>query len=79
MHFYKNHGKQILNMKGDLIVTHNKDVVSALSKSAGPSQVLNARFLPNVGELRFIDKLEVILIVVKFVFGEDKAAPLEDL
>jgi len=79
MHFYKKQGKQFLNMQGDLILTHNLDVVSAFPKSAGPTNVSNVRFIPNVKALSFFDKLKAVFIVARFVFGKDRALPLENI
>lgn len=79
MHFYKKNGKQLLNMRGDIVLTHNKDVLSAFPKSAGPKRVSNVRFIPNVSKLGFFAKLKAIFIVVCFVFGRDKSLPFENI
>ena len=53
MYFFKLKGKQMLDLRGDLILTHNDALVKSRIKSAAPAGVRNARYIENVAKMGF--------------------------
>lgn len=45
MYFFKQNGKQILDLTGDVVITHNDEPIKARTKSAGPSAIKNHVFI----------------------------------
>lgn len=72
MHFFKSSGKQHLDLAGDLILTHNKDLVSARSKSAGPTKVLNSKYVLLSALTRW-QKVKVTFRVIGHIWGRSEA------
>ncbi len=73
MYFYKERGKQTLDLKGDLIITTAKTVVTARSPSCAPRRVLNANksiCLPLLDTRR--KKLMAIYIVACVIWNGGK-------
>lgn len=68
MYFYYDKGKQHVDLQGDLVITHNKNLVMARAKSAAP-KVHNVSYvvLPGLGIWR---KIKATLLVVGFIWGE---------
>lgn len=68
MYFFKSKGKQVLDLHGDLVLTHNKALVIGRSKSAAPSEVKNGRYvlLPN---LTAWGKFKACLIAWRFIWS----------
>lgn len=71
MYFYKKNGKQHLDLKGDLIITHNDALIKTRSKSAGPRKATNAKYIL-AGKLTFIQKIEACFKVIGFIFGKQE-------
>jgi hypothetical protein len=72
MYFYKRGGKQILDLRGDLILTHNDDLIKGRVKSAAPGGVKNATYIV-VRNMGFIRKLKATFHAMRFIFGPSKA------
>ena len=72
MYFYKRGGKQILDLRGDLIITHNDGLIKGRVKSAAPGGVKNSTYIVtrNMG---FISKIKATFHVIKFIFGSSQA------
>lgn len=49
MYFFKKKGKQHLDLQGDLVLTHNKNLISTRNKSASVRYVHNGKW---IGKLR---------------------------
>ena len=49
MYFYKENGKQILDLKGTLIISHNSDLAKSRTSSAAPSKILNSQYVKLYG------------------------------
>lgn len=70
MYFYKEQGKQLLDMHGDLLITQSNSIIAARSKSAAPSKCINgaAILLPRIDTPW--KKLKAILIVARKIWKE---------
>lgn len=68
MHFYMDSGKQCLEMRGDLILTHNDNIVTSKVRSAAPTHIYNYRCV-RVQELkRLRQKFKALWACAKFIF-----------
>lgn len=75
MHFFVKKGKQHLDLSGDLILSHNKDLVSTRNKSAGPTKVIGAKYVL-LSTLTFWQKMKATFRVIGHIWSrsEKKAA-----
>ena len=73
MYFYKNKGKQVLDLRGDLILTHNVNLVTGRVKSAAPSGVRNAKFVPAISTMSAYLKLKTTFAAIRFIWGPSQA------
>jgi len=75
MHFFNIKGKQHLDLAGDLILTHNEELVSTRNKSAGPAKVTGAKYIL-LSTLTRWQKVKATFRVIGHVWdrGEAKAA-----
>lgn len=78
MYFYKQKGRQCLDLRGDLILTHNDAIAKARVKSAGPSHVRNASYTP-VASLGRLGKLKATWAAVRFIWGPSQALTVETI
>ena len=69
MYFFKLNGKQILDLKGNLIITHNKNLVTGRIKSAAPSAIRNALYIQNISQMSIVNKILATLFVVRFIWS----------
>lgn len=69
MYFYKSRGKQHLDLRGDLILSHNPEIVRARITSAAPAGVHNARYI-TIKQLSFWRKIKATLIAARFIWRE---------
>lgn len=72
MYFFKKDGKQHLDLTGNLILTHNDQLIKARQKSIAPVSAKHARFI-EVAKLTFWGKLRAVWHTVRFVFGPSTA------
>lgn len=72
MYFYKHKGKQVLDLRGDLILTHNDALVKGRVKSAAPSGVLNTKYILISG-LGFVSKIKATWHAIRFIWGPSQA------
>lgn len=77
MYFHKKKGKQILDLRGDLILTHNDKLVKCRVKSAAPSAVRNAKYIPDIATMGFIRKVKATLHAIRFIWGESQALDVD--
>lgn len=68
MYFYKAKGKQVLDLRGDMVVSHNDALVKARCKSAGPSKVCNAKFVL-LGKGKFVGRVIATYHVLRYIWG----------
>lgn len=78
MYFFLKSKKQYLDLTGNLILSHNDRLVKVRTKSAGPTKVLNSKFVLNCGQLTFIGKLKATKIALKFIWGKPNPLTAED-
>ena len=73
MYFFKDKGKQCVDFKGNLILTHNDQLISARAKSAAPGSTQNIKYIL-ITKLNFFQKISAMFTVFGFIWG--KPAPL---
>jgi hypothetical protein len=79
MYFYKLKGRQMLDLRGDLVLTHNDALVKGRVKSAAPSGVRNARYVEGIPALVFLDKLKATWVALRFIWGRSRALKPETI
>lgn len=72
MYFYKHKGRQVLDMRGDLVLTHNDTLVKGRVKSAAPAGVRNAFYVENIPAMGFRAKLRASCLALGFIWGADQ-------
>lgn len=77
MYFYKEKGKQILDLRGDLVLTHNDALVKGRVKSAAPSAVRNAKRIEDIANMSLIRKLRASFAAIRFIWGASQALTKE--
>lgn len=78
MYFFFRNKKQFLDLTGNLILSQNDRLVKARTTSAGPSKVLNAKFVLNCGDLNLRGKLKATILVLRFIWGKPQPLVTED-
>jgi len=75
MYFYLENGKQCLDLKGDLIISHNDELAKVRVPSAGPKKISAPDgYILNLGKLKFFRKIRATFNIIKFVWT---AKPLD--
>lgn len=69
MYFFKNKGKQYLDLTGNLILSHNDRLVKARVKSAAPVKVLSAKYVL-ISTLNIKNKIIATWMVLIFIWGK---------
>lgn len=77
MHFQKVKGRQVLDLRGSLVLTYKKRLIEGTSKSALPFSVVNAKFAQDLGQLSLARKLRVLFMVARFIFSRKYAMRYE--
>lgn len=77
MYFFKKNGKQILDLRGDLVLTHNDALVKSRVKSAAPASVRNAKRIVNIPSLGFWGKVKATKAAIGFIWGESQTLTKE--
>ena len=80
MYFYKLKGRQMLDLRGNLILSHNANLVTGRIKSAAPAGVRNAVWVEGIPTMTWRQKLRVTLRAIAFIWGASQALvghPLE--
>jgi len=78
MYFFFKNKKQYLDLTGNLILSHNDRLVKARTQSAGPTKVLNAKYVVNAGDLNFRGKLKATKLALGFIWGKPNPLIAED-
>lgn len=73
MYFYKHKGRQVLDLRGDLVLTHNDALVKGRVKSAAPSGVRNATYAEGIPAMGFRAKLRTSWIALSFIWGPNRS------
>lgn len=74
MYFYKAKGKQMLDLRGDLILTHNDGLIKGRAKSAAPAGVRNATYVEKIPAMGFRQKLAATRIALRFIWTKQSQA-----
>lgn len=80
MYFYKLKGKQMLDLRGDLVLSHNDGLVVARYKSASPKGVRNATYVVGIPKLSTWGKINASLAALRFIWTAKSQAldPIEE-
>lgn len=70
MYFYKKQGRQVLDLRGNLILSHNPQLIRARVKSAGPRFAKNGKYILSSG---FFSKLRATRAALSFIWGPSQA------
>lgn len=73
MYFFKLKGEQVIDFRGDLILSHNKKLLTARVGSAGPKHAKNVRYIEDIPNLKFIRKIRATCRVIGFIWGKSQA------
>ena len=79
MYFYKQKGKQVLDMRGDLLLTHNDAPVKGRVKSAAPSAVRNIQHIPGISSMGVRRKIRASKAALCFIWGTDQSLSCETI
>ena len=74
MYFFKEDGKQCLDLRGDLILSHNDALVKCRVKSAAPMSVKNAKYILTVSKpWGFWYRVRATVASIRFIWGPNEA------
>lgn len=79
MYFYKQKGRQICDMRGDLVLTHNDALVKGRVKSAAPAAVRNATYVEGIPAMGWRGKWRATLVALAFIWGPSRALTKETI
>lgn len=69
MYYFKKNRKPHLDLRGNLILSHNTALVKAQVKGAAPRYVHNAQSAVDISRMSFWRKLKVWFAAGAFIFG----------
>lgn len=69
MYFHLRKGRQVLDLRGDLVLTHNAALVVGRVKSAAPSSVRNARYICAIPSMGVVRKVRASWAALCFIWG----------
>jgi len=78
MYFYQKNGKQMLDMRGDLVLTHNTALIKARVKSSGPCKARNAEYIL-INTLSVFRKIRATFIAIGFIWGKSTELTTETI
>lgn len=70
MRFYKKKGKQILDLRGNFILSKNEDLIETNARSSAPKEVKFARYVPKIHELKFRGKIVASWRALQFIWTD---------
>lgn len=73
MYFYLQKGRQVLDLRGDLVLSHNSDLCIGRIKSAAPASVRNAKYIVGLPRMGVAAKLRASAAVLRFIWGGSQA------
>lgn len=79
MYFHKLGGKQAVDFRGDLILSHNDELIKARSKSSAPRAAKNAKYILDIPNLGFFKKLRATWAAFTFIWGPSQALTAETI
>ena len=73
MYFFKKRKKIFLDLRGDLILSHNPALVTARLPSAAPHFVRNGRYILDLkGKYGFWHKIRATFATIGFIWGKSE-------
>ena len=72
MYFFRKGKDQHLDLRGNLILSHNDVITKVRSKSAGPVGIQNAEYAL-IHELSFLQRIGLLFKVISFIWGKDQS------
>lgn len=79
MYFYKLKGRQMLDLRGDLVLSHNDKLVRSRISSAAPRGVRNATYVEALPSKSWWKKLRVSFQALRFIWGRSQALESETI
>lgn len=79
MYFWKDRGKQILDLRGDFILSHNDALIRTRVPTAGPKHVRNGRYIVGIARMGFFRRLRASWHALLFVWGPSQALSAETI
>lgn len=79
MYFYNQKGRQVLDLRGDLVLTHNAALVVGRVKSAAPSSVRHARYIAAIPSMGVVRKVRASWAALRFIWGPSQALKEEPI
>ena len=73
MYFFKLKGRQVLDLRGDLVITHNDALIKGRVKSAAPSSVQNAKYIELGKKTVLFRRVRATYHAVLFIWGDSEA------
>lgn len=76
MYFFKVQGDQRLDLRGNLVLSHNDRLIKARVSSAAPKCVKNGRYIPDLksgGFRGFWRRWKATLAAIRFIWGSNQA------
>jgi len=77
MYYFKESGKQILDLTGNLILSFNDSLIKCRAPSAAPDSVKCATKIM-INELTFIKRIAATFIVLGYIWGRNRALVAEN-
>jgi hypothetical protein len=77
MYFFKHKGKQFVDFRGNLILSHNPVLVRARSRNNAPRYAKNAHYVPDIPKLNFFRKIQALWLAFRFIFGKSQRIDTE--
>ncbi len=71
MYFFRKFGKQFLDLRGNLILSHNSELVRARVKSSAPRYVRNAKYIDDITGFR--RRWRATWAALRFIWGSSTA------
>jgi hypothetical protein len=79
MYFHKLNGKQAVDFRGDLILSHNDQLIKTRSKSSAPRAAKNAKYILDISNLGLFKKLRATGAAISFIWGPSQALTAETI
>ena len=71
MYFFTRDGKQHVDGRGDLLLTHNTEPLMARNKSAAPRHAQGLFYVKNIAAMNVWGKFRATRAALKFIWGPD--------
>lgn len=69
MYFFLQKGRQILDMRGDLVLTHNPRLIVGRVRSAAPRSVRNGQWVEGIAAMSTWRKIKASAAALRFIWG----------